>query len=121
MTWVLIIEDDLYVRRLAERVLRDDGLHVRSAANGSEALGLLDGEKPAVIVLDLIMPVMDGRTFLRHARDAGLTSSVLILTATGARMAAAELSADDFMEKPFDPIRLSAAVRALLNRTSTVG
>ena len=120
MTWVLVVEDDFYVRRLIERVLRDDRLDVRSVANGREALGFLDGEQPELIVLNLIMPVMDGRTFLRNARDAGWTSAVLILTATGVRIAAAELSADGFMEKPFDPIRLSGEVRALLSRTSVV-
>ena len=83
MTWVLVVDDDLYVRRLVERVLRDDGLDVRSAANGSEALGSLDGEQPDAIVLDLIMPVMDGKTFVRNARDAGVTSPVLILGGYG--------------------------------------
>ncbi len=114
MTWVLVVDDDLYMRRLVERALRDDGLDVRSAANGSEALGSIDGEQPGVIVLDLIMPVMDGRTFFREARNAGVTSPVLILAATGGRKAAAELSADGFLGKPFDPIRLCAAVRELL-------
>ena len=120
MTWVLVVADDLYVRRLVERVLRDDGLHVRSAANVREALGLLDGEKPDVVVLDLSMSVMDSGTFLRRARNAGFISPVLILASTDAGIAAAELSAGEFMDKPFDPIRLSAAVRALLNRTVSV-
>jgi CheY-like chemotaxis protein len=64
-----------------ERVLVDARLRVRSVANDSEALALLMSEKSGVIVPDVIMRVMDGRLLLRHARDAGLISSVPILAA----------------------------------------
>ena len=101
-------------------MLCDDGLAVRSTANGHEALDYLGGVRPDAIVLDFVLPLMDGRTFFRMARDAGVTSPVLLLAATGARKAAAALSADGYLEMPFEPVQLSASVRELLNRNPRV-
>lgn len=114
---VLVVDDDLGILRLVTEVLSEEGFVPVKAADGAEALDLLrQGLSPSAIVLDLSMPRMDGRAFLRQARDLGVAAPVLILSAYGAHAARRELGADDALPKPFDIDVLAGRVRALVER-----
>jgi DNA-binding response OmpR family regulator len=99
---VLVLDDDNALLRLLRLTLTSEGFEVITASNGLEGLEKVDQEPPDVILLDLEMPVMDGRTFFRELRKQGNNTPVLILSAYGARDAQRELHADGSLEKPFD-------------------
>ena len=111
---VLVIDDDPAVNRMIGTTLRSHGFRVASAYDGSAGLAEVQSQEPDVIILDLAMPVMDGRTFFRELRARGDTTPVLILSAFGARDAARELRADGYIQKPFQPDELADKVRSLL-------
>jgi two-component system NtrC family response regulator len=111
---VLIIDDDRNLTKLVSTVLAFAGLNVLTAADGLTALELLDGQEVDVIILDLRMPRMDGRSFLKELRVKGMDIPVLIASAYGARAAQRELGAQAAIEKPFDPERLLDLVTELL-------
>ncbi len=110
---VLIVDDDAPLVRLLSLIFRQDGFEVATAGNGLEALSQVDVTAPDVIILDLEMPVMDGRTFFRELRSRGIETPVLILSALDARSARRELAAEASMAKPFDPDELVSNVGAL--------
>ncbi len=111
----LVIDDDDGVRRLIEQRLGDAGMATASARNGADALALLRAMHADVIVLDLVMPVMDGREFLRELRARGDTTPVLVLAVDPEHGGEPELGAA--MLKPFDPDGLVLRVQQLaLNR-----
>ncbi len=111
---VLVVEDDKAVSYIVAETLREEDFTVSVANNGLEALHLLeDGLEPDALVLDLAMPVMDGRELFREVRKRGWEMPVLVLSAVGARQAMRELGADAALEKPFDLDRLIARVRTL--------
>jgi two-component system, OmpR family, response regulator MprA len=99
---VLVLDDDNALLRLLRLTLTSEGFEVITASNGLEGLEKVDREPPDVILLDLEMPVMDGRTFFRELRKQGNNTPVLILSAYGARDAQRELHADGSLEKPFE-------------------
>jgi DNA-binding response OmpR family regulator len=107
---VLLIDDDRALLGLLRVIFQDAGFEVRTASNGQVALDQLESFEPDVIVLDLEMPVMNGRKFFREAREKGIEAPVLILSACGARTAQAELGANGYADKPFDPDHLVEAV-----------
>jgi DNA-binding response OmpR family regulator len=113
MVSVLVVDDDAALLRLLRVSLRDSGFDVRTAMNGEEALEQVGAQQPEVIVLDLEMPVMDGRAFYREMRARGCSTPVLILSAFDARRAQRELNADAWMNKPFDPDELSRTINKL--------
>lgn len=94
-------------------VLQDDGFDVTTAANGAQALLAIDVVEPDVVVLDLQLPVMDGRSFFRALRASGRCTPVLIVSATGSQRARIELGAEDALDKPFDIDLLAERVRVL--------
>ncbi len=106
-------DDDQTIRRLVETHLRGDGFHVVGAANGAEAVLCLQRESFDVIVLDLDMPVMNGRAFWRRMKEQGQEIPTLILSAHGAREAAGELGAAAALDKPFDIDELTNVVTDL--------
>lgn len=110
---VLIVEDDLPLLRSLTMLFRSEGYEVATAANGAEALEVLDSEHADVVILDLEMPVMDGRECFRAMRERGLQTPVLLLSAYGAQRARRELGADDSLEKPFDVDQLLERVASL--------
>ena len=116
MPTVLVIEDEPAIRRLTSLSLEYAGMRAVGAANGQEALNMLDGVRPDAIVLDLTMPVMDGRTFYRALRDRGSQIPAMLLTAHAPIAAQQELQAQAAMGKPFDPTELAERVRALTSR-----
>jgi len=111
---VLAVDDDPAILQLVADTLRDDGIEVEQASNGLEALDRLDRIQPDAIVLDLEMPVMDGRTFYRQLRASGRGIPVLILSAHGARTARTQLGADAAIEKPFRAAALLDQVRTIV-------
>lgn len=115
---VLLVEDDTAIRDAVSAALRDTGLDVRSAADGEELEGLLASYRPAVLVLDWMLPGRDGPTLARVARrtaDVG----IIMLTAregVGDRLRGFSAGVDDYVPKPFAMEELVARVRALLGR-----
>ena len=115
---ILVIDDDPAVNRMIGTTLRSHGFSVASAYDGSAALAEVEAQEPDIIILDLAMPVMDGRTFFRELRARGDTTPVLILSAFGAREAARELRADGYVQKPFRPDELAEKIRSVLERAA---
>ncbi len=118
---LLIAEDDRAVREALERALQFEGYRVSSAPDGGRALELLDAEPPDAVILDVMMPGIDGLTVCRRLRERGMRLPVLMLTARheiSDRVAGLDAGADDYLVKPYALDELLARVRALLRRTS---
>ena len=115
---VLIVDDEERLVRLVQAYLEQEGFHVLTAGDGQEALAVARREKPDLIVLDLMMPVMDGYEFLRHYRQEAATPVVLLTARVEEtdKVLGLELGADDYVTKPFSPRELLARVRAVLRR-----
>jgi len=115
---VLVVDDEPMVREVVARYLELDGLRVHEAADGPAALGWLDEHCPDLVVLDIMLPGVDGLTILRRLRATG-EIPVILLTARAEevdRVIGLELGADDYVVKPFSPRELTARVRSVLRR-----
>jgi DNA-binding NtrC family response regulator len=120
---VLIADDDAASRRLLEVRLRALGCEVATAVDGREALAAVQQEPPALLMLDLQMPRMDGMEVLRTLRRDGIDLPVVVITAHGSIETAVEAmkeGAADFLPKPFDPKHLEIVVRKVLERRQLV-
>lgn len=116
---VLIAEDDDAVRRSIERALKFEGYEVSTVENGERALVEAARAPPDAIVLDIMMPILDGMAVCRKIRAAGDSTPILMLTAKhelADRVAGLDAGADDYLVKPFALEELLARVRALLRR-----
>jgi DNA-binding response OmpR family regulator len=111
---VLIVDDDVSLSRLLSMILRTANCDVLMASDGLGALEVARSKDIDLIVLDLRMPVLDGRGFFRELRKEGHQIPVLIASAYGARSAQVELGAEGAIEKPFDPDALIQAISNLL-------
>lgn len=121
---ILVVEDDAKVGRFVVRALTEDGYTVDHAKNGREALTQCKAETYDLVVLDWMLPEVDGITVCRELRASGLLSPVLMLTARGEtkdRVEGLDAGADDYMPKPFEVEEFLARVRALIRRTSGFG
>jgi diguanylate cyclase (GGDEF)-like protein len=123
---IVVAEDEDAIRENLARMLRIEGFDVAAAANGKEALALVREHLPALILSDVMMPVLDGHGLLQAVRDDPLTSSTpfVFLTARADRSdlrTGMNLGADDYLVKPFQRDELLAAVRARLARRATEG
>jgi two-component system response regulator MprA len=117
---ILVVDDEPAVRDSLDRALRLEGYHVDLAADGAEALSSLADESPDAVVLDLMMPRVDGLEVCRRMRAAGDRTPVLVLTARDAvtdRVKGLDAGADDYLVKPFALDELLARLRALLRRS----
>jgi DNA-binding response OmpR family regulator len=112
MDCVLIVDDEPAIRNLERVILTSAGYDVLTAANGAEALALLEENHPAILVLDMQMPVMDGRSLFHTLMLRGERPAVLVV-ANEAGRAQRELGAEGSLEKPFAPEDLIARVEAL--------
>jgi two-component system response regulator MprA len=122
MATILIVDDDPKLLKMLQRTLVYENLDVLTAANGLEALPLVDSEAPDLIILDWMMPKMDGLTFVQRLRDDENDTMVLMLTAKDAidnRVEGLESGADDYLVKPFAPAELVARVHAMLRRVES--
>ena len=123
MTRILVVDDDVHVLKSITRVLEDADYEVLPASSGKEALEMIARQMPDMVILDIIMPEMDGIEVCRRIRaDPFLARMpVLFLTAKGRPSDVAQgldAGGDDFLVKPFEVIELPARIRALLRRAS---
>ncbi|PYM86215.1 MAG: DNA-binding response regulator [Candidatus Rokuibacteriota bacterium] len=119
---VLVVEDEADIRRLIRLHLERDGFHCRTAGSGTEALRELAAVVPDLVVLDLMLPELDGLELCRRIRGDPRSAAVPIIMLTARadevdRVVGLELGADDYMAKPFSPKELVARVRAVLRRS----
>lgn len=122
-TSLLLAEDDQSVRESLERALRFEGYEVHAVTDGGQALEALMTLDPEVIVLDVMMPGIDGLAACRRIREKGIRTPVLMLTArhdVADRVAGLDAGADDYLVKPFDLEELLARLRALVRRGTVV-
>jgi DNA-binding response OmpR family regulator len=122
---VLMIEDDSRLAAMVKDYLSQSGFDVTLAATAEVGLAALDAAPPALVILDLMLPDMDGLEVCRRIkhRSAALPPAVLMLTAKGDpmdRIVGLEIGADDYLPKPFEPRELLARIRAVLRRGAGV-
>ncbi len=118
---ILVVDDERAVREAIERALGFEGYRVDHAGDGVEALEALAHQPVDAVVLDVLMPQMDGIELCRRIRAAGDTTPILMLTAretVSDRVAGLDAGADDYLVKPFALRELLARLRALLRRTA---
>ena len=120
-TRILVVDDEGIVREIVERYLIRDGYTVRVAADGDTALRMAREELPDLVILDLMLPIVDGIEVCRRLRAEG-NVPIIMLTAKGEetdRIVGLSVGADDYMVKPFSPRELVARVKAVLRRTQS--
>ena len=118
---ILIAEDDAEIRMALERILDYEGYRTRTVADGAAALEAVKDHPPDLIVLDVMMPFVDGLTVCRRIREHGDRTPVLMLTARhelSDRVEGLDAGADDYVVKPFELEELLARLRALLRRVA---
>src|SRR5215211_8009237 len=118
MNNILIVDDDPNIRELVRVFLRNEGFDVYEAADGVEALAKLETLKADLVILDVMMPNMDGWELCRELR-ASYDIPLLMLTAKGEthdKLKGFQLGTDDYLVKPFEPLELVVRVKALLKR-----
>lgn len=121
---VLIVDDEPQVRDIVATYLERDGFVVRTAADGEEALAAIRALRPDALVLDLMLPKINGLQVLHTLREGGDDVPVIVLSARGKeheRVAGLELGADDYLAKPASPREVAARVRAVLRRSKPSG
>ena len=119
---VLVVDDDPKLLKMLQRTLVYENLNVFTASNGLEALPLVQTHHPDLIIVDWMMPKMDGLSFIQRLRDDEDKTMVLMLTARDAienRVEGLESGADDYLVKPFAPAELVARVHAMLRRVES--
>jgi len=119
VTTVLVVDDEPIVRDVVVRYLRRDGFTTLEAGDGSTARQLIEASEPELVVLDVMLPGMDGLELCRWIRERS-ELPVILLTARGEeadRIVGLELGADDYVTKPFSPRELAARVRTVLRRS----
>ena len=122
MTTVLVVDDEPIVRDVVVRYLRRDGFDTLEAGDGETARELIETAAPQLVVLDVMLPGIDGLSLCRWIRSRG-ELPVIMLTARGEeadRIVGLELGADDYVTKPFSPRELAVRVRTVLRRTASM-
>ena len=118
MKTIMVIDDDVYIGNMLEETLENEGYHIVRAYSGTEALLLLNAQKPDLILLDLMLPGLTGEEFIERLRQ-GKTMPIIVLSAKAGledRVNVLRLGADDFIPKPFDNAEVLARVEAQLRR-----
>ena len=119
---ILLVDDEPSIIELARMYLERDGYRIHEAADGESALETAEKQKPALIVLDVMLPKVDGFDVCRRLRSAGNDVPIIMLTARDEdidKILGLELGADDYLTKPFNPRELVARVKAILRRSES--
>ena len=119
---ILVVDDEHTIREVVRRYLEHDGFSVIEAADGQAALDAIDRQPPDLMVLDLMLPGIDGWALTNRLRASGHSIPIVMLTARGEtsdRIYGLDLGADDYISKPFSPQELVSRVRAVLRRTTS--
>ena len=119
---ILVVDDDLRIRSLLERYLKEQGYLVRSAADAIQMDRFLERENYHLLVLDLMLPSEDGLSICKRLRASENTIPIIMLTAKGDevdKIIGLELGADDYLTKPFNPRELLARIKAVMRRRVT--
>ncbi len=117
---ILLVDDEPSIIQLARMYFERDGFRILEAADGQAALDAISKHKPALIVLDVMLPKLDGFDVCRRLRSQGDQTPVIMLTARDEdidKIIGLELGADDYLTKPFNPRELIARVKAILRRS----
>ncbi len=118
---ILVVDDEETIREVVRRYLEREGYLVKEAADGYEALRIIQDDSPALIVLDLMLPGIDGLSLTQHLRlDRQIP--IIMLTAKSEdsdRIRGLDLGADDYITKPFNPQEVASRVRAVLRRSDS--
>lgn len=118
---ILIVEDEKALANIIKKGLEEEGYAVDVAYNGEEGLFMAQNEPSDLVILDIMLPVIDGMTILRRIRKTGISTPVLMLTARDAitdKVSGLDSGADDYLTKPFHFEELLARIRVLLRRDS---
>jgi DNA-binding response OmpR family regulator len=120
---ILVVDDDAKIVRLVRTYLERDGFTVVTAADGPAALEAIETHQPALVVLDLMLPELDGRAVIRAVRrdEEAARTPILVLSARSStidRIAGLEDGADDYLPKPFSPAELVLRVKSILRRAA---
>ena len=121
---ILVVEDEQDLNRILAKTLTAEGYSVDTCFDGVEALDYLEGAEYDAIVLDVMMPRMDGFSLLAQMRESGNETPVIFLTAKDSvpdRVRGLDAGADDYLVKPFDIVELIARVESVLRRTGKTG
>jgi len=121
MATILVVDDEISIQELVKLYLEKEGFRVESAGSGKEALERIDAVKPSLVVLDIMLPDMNGLDVCRELRQRA-DVPVLMLTARKDdidKILGLEMGADDYLTKPFNPRELVARIRAVLRRTGS--
>lgn len=119
MNSVLVVDDEKEIVELIDFYLKNNGYNTFRALNGNEALEIFEREQVDIIILDIMMPALDGKEVLRKVREK-INTPIIFLSAKGEDIDKIDglfLGADDYLAKPFNPIELIARVKALLRRS----
>ncbi|MBX8944090.1 MULTISPECIES: response regulator transcription factor [Lysinibacillus] len=119
MTKLLVVDDDAHIRELVKVFLQNEGLEVIEAIDGVDALSKLDAEKIDMVVMDIMMPNMDGWALCEEIRSFNTDLPILMLTAKGEtsqKIKGFHLGTDDYLVKPFEPAELIVRVKSILKR-----
>jgi len=120
---ILIVEDEKSLADIVKKGLEEEGYTVDVAYNGEDGLYMAENEPSDIIIMDIMLPVVDGMTILKKIRKAGIKTPVLMLTAKDTvmdKVSGLDSGADDYLTKPFSFEELLARIRALLRRDSGV-
>ncbi|MGG1519065.1 response regulator transcription factor [Paenibacillus oryzisoli] len=118
MAKVLVVDDDAHIRELVRLYLEDEGFEIIEKSNGEDALQYAENHIVDLVILDIMMPIMDGWALCENLRNFG-EMPILMITAKGEstdRIKGFKLGTDDYLVKPFDPVELVLRVKALLKR-----
>ncbi|MFC1913656.1 response regulator transcription factor [Chloroflexota bacterium] len=120
---VLVVDDNIRILRMIRRILELESCHVTCAGNAEEALRTLDEETPDLILLDIMMPGMDGHTLCQHIREYSQVPIIMVTAKSSdeEKVAGLDAGADDYLTKPFSSGELAARVRAVLRRGKLSG
>ncbi len=118
---VLVVDDDIHILRMLEMILEVGGYRVVRASDGQAALDIFVEEAPVLVLLDIMMPGMDGCTVCQHIREFSRVPIIMVTAKTGdeEKVRGLDAGADDYITKPFSAMEVTARIRAVLRRTKS--